>query len=84
MHACLYKKHFCSFNSLAQSCSHVGALLFAINRNGGDQKSKTSTLCSWKVPRPMTIKPVPLAQFNLSKSGSSQNQSNSVKQVVQK
>ena len=32
----------------------------------------------------MTIKPVPLAQFNLSKSGSSQNQSNSVKQVVQK
>ena len=27
MHACLYKKHFCSFNSLAQSCSHVGALL---------------------------------------------------------
>ena len=59
------------FGSLAQSCSHVGAVMFSISHYKKDSTAATSTLCKWKVPRPMNIKPIPLSQFNLSSSGAS-------------
>ena len=58
-------------NSLAQSCSHIGALLFAIDgwrRNPAAAASKpscTSVLCQWNVPRNMTMQPKPLSKEQL-------------------
>ncbi|XP_062579262.1 uncharacterized protein LOC134241208 [Saccostrea cucullata] len=53
---------------LAQACSHVGGLLFAIcNGIFTTSQSCTSTLCTWKMPRSVNQKPTPLSNLNLSK-----------------
>uniref|UniRef100_A0A8W8LEU1 SWIM-type domain-containing protein n=1 Tax=Magallana gigas TaxID=29159 RepID=A0A8W8LEU1_MAGGI len=57
---------------LAQACSHIGGLLFAISNgvftSSNDQsESCTSTLCTWKMPRSVNQKPTPLSNLNLSK-----------------
>ncbi|XP_069100988.1 uncharacterized protein [Argopecten irradians] len=58
---------------LAQCCSHVGGLLFALNdfnREVAIQQSTlscTSKLSKWNVPRKLTMKPCPLRDLKLSK-----------------
>ncbi|XP_078339029.1 uncharacterized protein LOC111113595 [Crassostrea virginica] len=57
---------------LAQACSHIGGLLFAIcngvfTSSQGSDQSCTSTLCTWKMPRSVNQKPMPLSTLNLSK-----------------
>ena len=55
---------------MAQTCSHIGAALFKLNYNNSTKQadSATSQLCRWNVPRPITMKAIPLKEFNLSKS----------------
>ncbi|XP_069126936.1 uncharacterized protein [Argopecten irradians] len=58
---------------LAQCCSHVGGLLFAMNdynREVANQQSTlscTSKLSKWNVPRKLTKKPCPLRDLKLNK-----------------
>lgn len=57
---------------LAQACSHIGGLLFAIcngvfTPSQGNDQSCTSTLCAWKMPRSVNQKPTQLSNLNLSK-----------------
>ena len=67
---------------LAQSCSHIGALLIAINNKerlqgyeenhgsstGGGETSRTSTLCKWIVPRNVDKQePQPISSMNMAK-----------------
>ncbi|XP_061195755.1 uncharacterized protein LOC133203981 [Saccostrea echinata] len=56
---------------LAQSCSHIGGLLFYIHHLQLSEKlmsdSATSKSCQWNVPRPMKMEPKPLKDWNLSR-----------------
>ncbi|CAC5388272.1 unnamed protein product [Mytilus coruscus] len=57
---------------LAQSCSHIGALLFALSNSPSskqqqEDKSCTSLPCQWKVPRTVNQKAQPLKSLDLSK-----------------
>ncbi|KAJ8301035.1 hypothetical protein KUTeg_022554 [Tegillarca granosa] len=55
---------------LAQSCSHIGGLLFALSvlKRGQqpDDSSCTSKLCQWKIPR-QNIKPQPASSLKIAK-----------------
>ncbi|CAC5408671.1 unnamed protein product [Mytilus coruscus] len=56
---------------LAQSCSHIGGLLFALSNSPSskqqqEDKSCTSLPCQWKVPRTVNQKAQPLKSLDLS------------------
>ncbi|XP_061169165.1 uncharacterized protein LOC133178487 [Saccostrea echinata] len=56
---------------LAQSCSHIGSLLFALNSIKKEaENSCTSKLCKWNVPRQLNLPAAPLSEMNLRKAGS--------------
>ncbi|WAR26929.1 hypothetical protein MAR_012633 [Mya arenaria] len=61
------------YTVLAQSCSHIGGLLFAIKDYRqtaslhGDNLAYTSKLGARNVPRNITLDPKPISQLNLSK-----------------
>ncbi|XP_063435704.1 uncharacterized protein LOC134716625 [Mytilus trossulus] len=57
---------------LAQSCSHIGGLLFALSNSPSSKqqqqdKSCTSLPCQWKVPRSVNQKAQPLKCLDLSR-----------------
>lgn len=54
---------------LAQTCSHIGSLLFALKNGKIDKKdniSCTSKLCEWNVPR-QNVKPTPMRTLSIRK-----------------
>lgn len=65
-------KFFCNiYYSLAQTCSHIGGLLFHLHHLHLTEvlksESATSKICQWNVPRPMKMDPKPLKEWNLGR-----------------
>nr|XP_034333490.1 uncharacterized protein LOC117680630 [Crassostrea gigas] len=56
---------------LAQTCSHIGGLLFHLHHLHLTEvlksESATSKICQWNVPRPMKMDPKPLKEWNLGR-----------------
>lgn len=56
---------------LAQSCSHIGGLLFHLHHLHLHEvlksDSATSKQCMWNVPRPIKMEPKPLKEWNFAK-----------------
>ncbi|XP_062610176.1 uncharacterized protein LOC134271957 [Saccostrea cucullata] len=56
---------------LAQTCSHIGGLLFYLHHMHLTEvlkaDSATSRPCQWNVPRPLKMDPMPLREWNLGR-----------------